>query len=233
MNILIIEDDICMSTLMKSVFSKFPFVNIIEMSHNFQDGFDKSLSCIFDIILLDIHLGNSRYDGIELCKIIRKNNPFIPIVIITAFHSFYYLEKAFEAGANDYITKPFNIQELEIRVKRWFFRNYRVSSAQEKISYHELSYDPNFHQFHFKDYLLNLRKKSKSLLLIFLKEPEKLLSKSYLREKLWGDNDNIERGRNIRSNVQILRNVLRGTCDKWIKTVSGEGYVLAKKDFRI
>ena len=233
MNILILEDENFMAEHMKDIFSKLPFVNIIEIASNFKDGLHKSLSGIFDIILVDIFLGKGDYDGLELCKIIRKNDKNIPIIIITAFNSLYYLEKAFDIPVNDYITKPFNARELEIRVKRWFFVNFNVSPAKELISYNELSYDVSKHQFFYSEKLLDLTKKNKTLLLIFMKNPEKLLDRWYLQEKLWGDISTTDKKRNIRSNIQILRKALEGKCDSWVKTVKGEGYILIKNDFKI
>ncbi len=229
MNILIVEDEIIVASSIRLLLKKIPFVNFVDIAHNFEEGFQKFNSSIFDIVLVDIFLGEEKNNGFDLCEVIRKQNKQIPIIIITAYHSIRYIEKAFSIGVNDYITKPFNHKEVELRVKRWLMLSNQITT-KTKITYHKLSFDPETNFFSFKKKKRNLSKKNKILLLIFLQKPEKVLSCNYLKEKLWGDYLNCEKSRNIRSNIQILRKNLPKECRKWIKNIRGEGYILKKDD---
>lgn len=228
MNILIIEDDKIVAQSLSSILKKIDGANIVQQAHSFQEGFTKAMSDIFDIIIVDIHLGDGQPSGIELCKTIRKSNKEIPIIMVTALHSIGYLEKAFNEGANDYITKPFNIKELKIRTKRWmqFSHKFHVNS---NIEYGELQYNPNNNTFALNELEIRLTKKEKALLLLFITQPEKILTPLYLQEKLWGDYEEIK-GRNIRSNIQKLREALKiKTNNKYsIENIRGEGYLLKK-----
>lgn len=228
MNILIIEDESVIASSIKNLLQKIPFVNVIDIAHSFEEGFQKTNSDIFDIVLVDIFLGHDQYNGFELCQIIRKKNEEIPLIIITGYHSIRYIEKAFSIGVNDYITKPFNRKEVELRIKRWLMLSHKINTKTE-ITYHDLVFKPQDNFFYFKNKPFVLSKKNKILLLIFLQKPEKVLSTVYLKEKFWGDYLNCEKGRNIRSNIQLLKMKLPLSCKNWIKNVRGEGYILKKE----
>lgn len=225
MNILIVEDDPIMAALLKRIMQKIAIVNIVDSALTFNEAYLRASSDIFDIILMDIYLGRNDPTGLDLCKIIRKKDKEVIIIVITGFHSIEQLERAFEAGATDYIQKPFQRRELEIRVRQWTLMAHKVT-YQDQIAYKELSYDINKNDFFLRKKLL-LTKKEKCLLSIFLKYPDRLLTNAYLQEKFWGDYDLIKK-RNIRSNIQGLRNALSPFCHKWLKTVRGEGYIFAR-----
>lgn len=229
MNILIVEDEDSIAQGIKKIFTHKQMTNIVETSNCFSQGLSKYKSKIFDLILLDIFLGTNKKTGLDLLETIREKDKKTPIIMITGFQSVAYLEKAFTLGANDYIKKPFNSKEVELRVLRW--KRFRPQvKFQKKIPYKSLSYSPSTNTFSYKNSQLDLTRKNKELLKLFIKKPEQLLTKQYIQEKLWGDYDNIEKQRNIRSNIQNLRKSLKSNCHTWIKTVRGEGYILKKPD---
>lgn len=103
----------------------------------------------------------------------------------------------------------------------------RQPLTSRKMRYKSLSYDPTENQFYFDKTQIPLTKKSKALLQIFLKHPEKLLSTNLIKRRYWGDHEPTTTSRNLRSNIQILRSSLKKVnCEDWIVTVRGEGYVL-------
>ena len=228
MNILIVEDEPLVAQGIKRTLSKCEITNLIEIANNFKEAEQKiNFNATFDLILLDIFLGKNSLNGLDLCETIRKKNSRIPIIILTAAQSLRFLERAFKLGANDYITKPFNARELELRVKRWAELASQVA-IKKKIIYDELSFDFQTNEVQHQEKILSLTKKNKFLLRLFLQQPEKLLTPQYLKEKIWGDYDNIDKNRNLRSNIQDLRKSLSSNCAHWIQTVRGEGYVLKK-----
>jgi len=227
MNILIIEDEVQIGNGLKKFLTKNLKTNITKLATNYTKGLLEYQKDIFDLIILDIYLGKNSKTGLELLKKIKEKNKNIPVIIITGFQEIKYLEEAFKYGANDYIRKPFDIIELSLRVKQWL-KLRSTHKIESYLEYENLKFDLNNNKITYENKELNLSKKEKELLKIFLKNPEKLLSKFYIQEKLWGDYMNIDKNRNLRSNIQNLRKSLKCNCKTWIKTIRGEGYILIK-----
>ncbi len=225
MNILIIEDEPLIAESVLKILSGISFVNSVDMACDFKSALQKASSDVFDMFLVDIYLGDHEHDGLDICTFIRNRNMDVPIVITTSSHSIEYLEIAFQMKVNDYLTKPFHPKELLLRVERCF-DVANTSLGAQVIEYQGLTYDSRVHIFSWNGRSLLLSKRNKDLLLLFLREPEKLLSKQYLCEKYWGDYD--DKPRNLRASIQDLRKALKGPCSSWISTIRGEGYVLKK-----
>jgi two-component system OmpR family response regulator len=230
MNILLIEDEVRIAAFIKKTLLDLEGVSHVSIGSNFNDGFQKIFSNAYDLAIIDINLSDKEFNGLHLCKMIRKKSPDIPILVITAYHSMHYLKEAFELDVNDYIKKPFDPKEIQIRVKRWFGKTQRL--PKKKISYDSLSYDSEKNSFYFKRKAIKISKINKKLLTIFIKNPEKILSQEFLKEKLWADY-HLRQNRNIRSNIQLLRKDLKGACSNWIQNRPGEGYILTNKENRI
>lgn len=229
MNVLVVEDNQQVALSIKKTLSACELINFVDVAHDFNQAFNKVYSKVFDLLLLDIFLGEDTLTGLDLCAKIRGNNKKIPIIMLTSVTSISFLEKAFKLGANDYIKKPFNSRELTLRVERWMQLSERFI-IQKKISYKGLSYDFQTNQFYFQREHISLTRKNKVLLKLFLKNPEKLLTNPYIKEKFWGDYPGITKSRNLRSNIQSLRNALKPYCSDWLKTKRGEGYILKKQE---
>ncbi len=227
MNVLVVEDNKQVALSIKKTLSANKLINFVDIANDFNQAFNKIYSEVFDLILLDIFLGEKKLTGLDLCEKIRKIDKKIPIIILTSVNSIKYLERAFKLGANDYMRKPFNKRELQLRAQRWLELSEDFI-IQKKLNYKELTYDFHTNYFYFNNKLLNMSKRNKFLLRLFLKNPEKLLSSAYIKEKFWGDYPGISRSRNLRSNIQSLRSSLNPYCDNWLKTRRGEGYILKK-----
>lgn len=225
MNVLIVEDEKIVAKAIVRLLKKIPNINIVDVANDFAEGLEMANSDIFDIILIDVMLSDNRKrEGLELCRLIRKKQKDIPIVIITGYHCAEVLEAAFSSGANDYIKKPFDSRELQLRIQNWLMMSRKIQ-IQEKLRYRQLVYSSKKHEFYFNNNHLLLPKKIKALLLIFLRRPGELLTQDYIQVKLWGDRD-FAVNRNVRSNIQRLRRYLPRSFSVGISTVRGEGYVL-------
>lgn len=230
MNILIVEDDYTVAHFIKKILSALPCIYHVDIASGFEEGFTKAFSNTFDLIIIDILLKkkDSR-DGIELCRCIRQKDTGIPLIIVTSCIPVEYLEKSFQAGANDYITKPFHPKELQIRIQQWIHFQKRYTYA-EKISYRGVRCDLKENRFFFQETPLKLGKKQKKLLLLFLQNPEKILSHHFIQEKIWSDHDTLLISRNIRSCIYMLRETLASCHSIEIKNIHGEGYMLCGKE---
>lgn len=226
MNILIIEDNIQVARNIKRMCQKIPVVNNVDIALGFQNGREKAQTGIYDLCLADISGGECSLEAANFIEHLRDICGEMPIIVITSVSSQEYLEKeGILLNATDYIFTPFHAKELELRIQRWLVGPVRQPTT--KIAYDKLIYDFDTNEFYFEEKKLSLTKGEKSLLLILLKNSEKLLSSYLIKEKYWGDYS--ERGRNIRSNIQYLRKSLQPVCADWIRTVRGEGYILKKE----
>jgi len=232
MNILIIEDDEFLWGKIKQVFKKRVITNKITLLFTFED-FINELPLIewYDIILVDIKLWClNKNTWIDIVEILRKKNINTPIIVISGLNDIEYIERAFEKWANDYLTKPFRLKELEIRIMRWF-KSYCMNiifSDNQILSYHELSYKFHDNQFYYKDNVLDLTKKSKFILFQLLLKKEKIISEEELRIKLWWDREVLKK-RNIRIVILRLKKALdKHQINHWIQNIHWEWYILKK-----
>lgn len=227
MNILIVEDEPKIGESIEKNLSSLEEINVVNITRTYNDAVDEIGEIDFDIFIIDIFLGDGEKNGIELVKKIREKNKYVPIIIVTSAKSISFLEMAFEAGVNDYIEKPFDVKELQIRVKRWG-KFVQPEMFVETLKYKELSYNIQTNEFYINEKKIVLTKKKKILFLLFIKNPEQLLTAEYISEKYWGDYVNTRKSRNLRSSIQSLRKSLSESCPDCIQTVRGEGYILKK-----
>lgn len=227
MKFLIVEDELAIAESIRARMSELEGVEEIHVVSSFDEALNKINSIFFDFYLVDIILDRKKVDGLDLCGEIKIRNPEAPIVVMTSMYSIDYLKRAMDIGVNDYVTKPFNIEELLIRINRWTAPLSR-EILRGDVAYNELSYDSKKKLFFFENNILPLTKKNRELLLLFMQKPEHILTQAYLKEKYWGDYANTRKSRNIRSTMQLLRKSLDGTCAEWLQTVRGTGYILKK-----
>lgn len=232
MNILIIEDDVFLSENIKKVFKKRVITNMITLVSSYE-GFINELPIIksYDIILVDIKLKDLHHQNwIDIIKILRSKGITIPIVVISWFNDIELIEEAFHVWASDYISKPFRLKELEIRIMKWF-KSYCMSlifSNSQIIKYKKLTYHFDDNNFYFDEIKLTLTKKSKFILFQLLINPEKLTSENTLKDKLWWDRECIKE-RNLRVNMLRLKKSLKEVwIQKWIQNIRWEWYMLKK-----
>lgn len=231
MNILIIEDDLFLAKHIQKFFKKDFWVNIFKIVSNYKEFLrEYSILNSYDLILVDILLGpKEEKTWLDIIQLIREKNQKTPVIVVSWYDEISYLEKAFLVWASDYIIKPFRLKELELRAQKWFsLYLYPNLSCYEEISYFWLSYNISKKEFYFNWELIELTKSSKYLLLLFLSNPESLLSETFLNEKIWWDISCII-DRNIRVNILRLKSILKKyNLDLRIKNIRWEWYMLIK-----
>lgn len=225
MKILLIEDDASVCSLVNKGLIENNFEVTVAM--NGQQGIDLNRQAEFDLILLDIMLPD--INGLEVCKEIRKTRERIPILFLTALGSVENVVLGLETGADDYLSKPFKFIELLARIR----------SLLRRTETHE-SQPSGSHQYVFDDLILNdhtkiversgitvsLTSTEYRLLLMFLKNPHKVLSRTDILDQVWGITFDL--GTNV---VDVYVNYLRKKLERnhpqrLIHTVIGMGYVL-------
>ena len=187
-----------------------------------RDGLDQALHEQVDLILLDLMLPN--LNGIEVCRRIRLINS-TPIIMITARDSVLDKISGLDSGADDYITKPFQIEELLARM-RALFRRSEVPMNHQSIVYKDLEVDIESRIVKRGNNEIELTKREFDLLYLLLKNINRVLTRELLLEKIWGFDTMIET--NI---IDVYISYLRAKIDReeedsYIQTVRGTGYVI-------
>jgi DNA-binding response OmpR family regulator len=223
--ILIVEDDRDLLRLLSfhltaSGYSVFSAENGIEAVETYASGRP-------DLVLLDILL--PRIDGWEVCRRIRQEDPDrnTPIIILTALAEVENKLKGFALGADDYITKPFSLSELTVRVKRVLSRSLRdCEPVPVLLGAGLLEIDMRTITVRRDGREIPLTLKERAILAILASQPGQVVSSDELLDAVWGDAD-FEYG-NIEAHISNIREKIEpdpGNA-RFIRTVKGEGYIL-------
>ena len=175
------------------------------------------------LILLDVMMPGM--DGIETCDQIRNTNGLenTLIAFLTARGEDYSQVAGFDAGADDYITKPIKPKVLISRIKALLRRHGQSNSSKEKsniLDFGKITIDLDKYQVNYKDKKLDLPRKEFELLTLLTSRPGKVFHRDEILDKIWG-NDVVVGGRTIDVHIRKLREKIG---EKYIKTVKGVGY---------
>ncbi|EOR26981.1 Transcriptional regulatory protein WalR [bioreactor metagenome] len=222
--VLLVDDERELLTLLKEVFIKEGFRQIYEVDN----GIDAILSVKEknpDIIILDVNLPD--IDGYKVCDRIRKFSTS-PIIFLTAMGEDEEKIKGLEAGGDDYVTKPFNIKEVVLRVKSQLRRGSLVSEIKTNIyTFGKISINEETGEVKKGEENISLTAKEYSLILFLAKNINRVFSKSSLCEEVWGyEYDRYDN--TIMVHIRHLREKLedKPSDPKHIKTLKGIGYKL-------
>jgi DNA-binding response OmpR family regulator len=182
----------------------------------------------YDLAVLDWRLPDK--SGLEVCREIRRESVLTPVLMLTAMEAVANRVEGLEAGADDYLTKPFAFEELLARVKALLRRATSPPKPESGLwsNYGELKLDARRHLFMINDTPVALTKKEFSLAEFFLRHPEEVLSRGEIARNVWGisfdTNTNF-----IDVYVAYLRQKIAAhTPVEYIQSVRGIGYVLRK-----
>ncbi len=181
-----------------------------------------------DLILLDWMMPGK--SGIEFAKELRNNHYTrdIPIILLTARGEEQDKIAGFNAGADDYVTKPFSSTELIARIKA-VLRRTSSGQFEEQVEFSGLRMDPSTHEVHAGSTLLQLGPTEYRLLHFFMGNPERVFNRQQIIDNVWGTSTVIE-DRTVDVHIRRLRKALAATGhDHLIQTVRGTGYRLTAK----
>lgn len=224
--ILIVEDEKRVADLLKIGLEENGYQTMV--AYDGAMGLHLFQSNSFQLVISDIIL--PKLDGFELCKEIRKVNERIPILMLTALGSADDKLEGFDAGADDYMVKPFDFRELNARVKVLLKRNAEiVVRPPEQITYADLSVNLNLREVRRNNIAIKLSPKEYNLLLYMLENAEKVITRVEIAEKVW--NTHFDTGTNF---IDVYINYLRKKIDKdfgkkLIHTKPGVGFILSDK----
>lgn len=230
MRILIVEDEVKVAEVLKRGLTEAGYES--EVAYDGQIGLRLAQSGQFDLILLDVNL--PLMNGLELCKTLREKDEVTPVLMLTALGMSDDIVAGLEAGADDYLPKPFKFNELYARIKA-LTRRRKITFPQsttsttgnhDTFSFADLVIDYDAREVKRAGKLIQLTAKEYSLLEYLARNAGKVKSRQEIAESVWGLT--FETGTNF---IDVYINYLRNKIDKpfdskLIQTSTGFGYVL-------
>lgn len=220
MKILVIEDEKKVASFIKKGLEEEYY--IVDTAHNGKDGFELGLSGDYDLIILDLMLPFK--DGISITRDLRAHNIITPILLLTAKDKIQDKVEGLDAGADDYLTKPFAFEELIARARALLRRRENVKSLVLKAG--ELSLDTQTHKLCIGENEMDLTPKEYAILEFLMRNKNKVVSRTKLTQHVY--EYNFDTDTNV---IDVYINKLRGKIEQhskteFIHTVRGVGYVM-------
>lgn len=221
MRVLIVEDEIRLAESIQEILKENKIS--ADIVTDGIDGFDYATSPDYDVILLDIMLPG--FSGFDIISKLREEKIETPVIFLTAKDSIDNKIKGLNKGADDYLTKPFNPQELIARIKAVSRRKGEI--ILDEIVFGDLVLNTDNHSISAHDKTLHLGMKEYELMELFMSFPKQIFSKEQLISKIWGfDSDAMDN--NVEAYISFLRkklNYLQSTVT--IQTIRKVGYHLS------
>ena len=212
MKILLLEDDV----ILQEIIEEFLIENGYEVECYF-DG-EKALDAIgcgsYDMLLLDVNVPN--IDGFEILSYLREIGNTTPAIYITSLSSIADLKKGFDLGADDYLKKPFELEELDARIGHII----KIHCLQEEIEFDGMKFVPKAHQIHLGDAVVEMRQKEAQVLEYFVRNKGKIISCDEIIENVWND-EYVPTHATIRTYIKNLRKMFE---KNYFDNIKGEGY---------
>ena len=225
MRILIVEDEQALASLISDRLKRDRYT--VDISNDGEEGLYNALSGIYDLIILDIMLPG--VDGIEILKELRKEDHAVKVIMLTAKAELDDRLLGFANGANDYVPKPFHIDELIARVNA----QLNISRAvDETLKYGDLilNYPSSEISSEISGESIGVNNKEFQLLEYLMKNPDRILSREMIYDRVWGmESDALSN--NLEAYMSFVRKKLKLIGSKAsIKTVRNMGYKLVKEE---
>lgn len=224
--ILVIEDEQRIAELLQKGLEEFGYM--VTLAFDGEMGRRLVNSNTYDLIITDVVLPN--INGFELCKVIREKDPHIPILMLTALGTTDDKLDGFDAGVDDYMVKPFDLRELNARINVLLKRKVQTENIDPitELQYKDLLLDVNTKSLFRGNREIKLTPKEFMLLRYMMENPERILSRVEIAEKVW--DTHFDTGTNF---IDVYINYLRKKIDKdfevkLIHTRQGMGFILTE-----
>ncbi|APM40219.1 response regulator transcription factor [Clostridium kluyveri] len=222
MRILMVEDEKYMAEAVAQILKRNHYS--VDLEYNGESGLDCGLSGIYDIIILDIML--PKMDGISLLKELRRNGIETPVILLTAKGETEDKVRGLDSGADDYLAKPFEAEELLARLRALGRRKSELVN-EGILKYGDMELDPLNLRLSCRKQEFRLTLKECQLLELLIKGKGIIISKNTIVEKLWGYETDVEYN-NVEVYISFIRKKLKNIkSNVFIQTVRGAGYVIS------
>lgn len=225
MRILVIEDEKKVASFIKRGLEEEKYE--VDTAYDGETGVQKAVEGSYNLIILDVML--PKRDGMSVVKELRARKDMVPVLILSAKDSLEDIVAGLNSGSDDYLAKPFAFAELLARVKAILRRTSLERGAE--ICYADLRLDPVAHKVWRKDKEIDLTAKEYGLLEFFMRNPNQVITRTTIAEKVWEDTvfDTFTNIIDVYINY-LRKKVDRDTDTKLIHTVRGLGYIFKKEE---
>lgn len=221
MNVLVIEDDPSVRTLVKAVLEKNKYA--VDIADTAESGEEHAVENTYDLIILDLGLPDG--DGFDLCRDIRDQEITTPVLILSAEQETDVKIKCLRVGADDYITKPFDTEELLARMEAISRRSGEVN-GDSRITCGELEVRMLEREFRVNGTKVDLTNNEFNLLVYLLKKKNQIVTQNEIAENVWGIDFDTQTNY-INVYISYLRKKIRKHSeDEYIDTVRKKGFVI-------
>jgi len=226
MTILVVEDEVKIVRFIKKGLEMEHYT--VEVAYDGEEALDKALINTYDLIILDVMM--PKMDGVEVCRKIREQKIETPIIMLTAKDTVEDRIKGLDAGADDYLVKPFSFGELVARMRALLRREKIVKSTKLQVG--DLILDPATHEVYRGDKNIQLSSKEYRLLDYMMRRPGHVCTRTMIGEHIWGynftDDSNV-----IDVYISYLRKkVDSGFKKRLIHTIRDVGYKVQDKSVK-
>jgi len=215
MKILLMEDDAVLSDILLDFLEESWK---IDYAYDSNAVYEKLESSKYDLFIFDINVPGK--NGLELLRELREYNDTTPAIIITAYTDTEYLKNAFELGASDYIKKPFELEELDARIKN-IQRLFHIETKELLEISQNITFTPLEKLLNRDGKSISLSTKDSAILNYFFKNQKRVVTNEELTQNIW-DFDSIPSDATIRSHIRTIRELIG---KEKITTIRGEGYI--------
>jgi two-component system OmpR family response regulator len=221
--ILLAEDDSNLGTLLRNYLAAKNYKTTLFMTG--KTALESFSAGLFDLCILDIMM--PEMDGLALARSIRSIDPAIPLIFLTAKNQEDDIIEGFKTGADDYITKPFSMEELLYRIEAIFRRTTSPVTIKNEELHHigEYVFDSKRQLLNFKETQINLTTKESELLELLFRHKNEILERNYALRSIWID-DNYFNARSMDVYITRLRKYLKKDPSVKILNIHGKGYRL-------
>jgi DNA-binding response OmpR family regulator len=221
MRILVVEDDPTIAHVIEAILQRQQYA--VDLAEDGEMGLDLSDSYEYDAIVLDVRL--PKLDGIGVCQKIRARGNGVPLLLLTALDTPAERTRGLDAGADDYLGKPFDAEELVARIRALLRRSQTPS--EPVLTWGQLQLDPVSATVTYADRLVGVTPKEYALLELFLRNNQRVFSCTAVLDHLWAYDD-APSEEAIRTHIKGVRQKLKqaGATSDFIETVYGIGYRL-------
>ncbi|KTC95542.1 response regulator [Legionella feeleii] len=220
MRLLLVEDDELLGDAVKAGLTQFGY--IVDWLKDGEAARAAVKSESFELIILD--LGLPRLSGLAFLQAIRHDDNRTPVIILTARESVEDRVKGLDAGADDYMTKPFDLNELSARVRALVRRSQ--GRADAVLQYRNITLDPAAHSVYVDDVIVNIPRREFSLLQKLLENSGQVLSREQLMQSIYGWDEDVDSNA-LEVHIHNLRKKLNAN---FIRTIRGVGYMVEKNE---
>lgn len=226
MRILVVEDEHKIANSIKKGLEQESYA--VDVAYDGQEGYDLAVSEDYDLVILDVLLPNM--DGVEICSKLREKQIHTPIIMLTAKGQINDKVTGLDAGADDYLTKPFAFEELVARIRALIRRP--KNSTGTTLNVEDLTLKTTTYEVRRGDELIKLSSKEYALLEYLMRHPNQVLTKEQIINHIWDYDADV-----LPNTIEVYIGYLRNKIDRpysgkpaLIQTVRGFGYKIGRSE---